>query len=81
VSYESYPTTTHPKTLDVLLTLLADKKIIVGDGHAVDTGITKNILKNSPLKKICNNHNVELINLYKKKMKKSTSPRGYTIKA
>jgi uncharacterized protein (DUF362 family) len=80
VSFESYPTTTHPKTLDALLTLLSDKNIIVGDGHAVDTGITKNILKNSPLKKICINHNVELINLYQKKMEKITSTRGYTIK-
>lgn len=80
VSYEPYPTTTHPKTLDTILTLLSDKNIIIGDGPAVDTGITKNILANSPLKKICNNHNLELVNLYKKKMKKFTSPRGYKIK-
>jgi uncharacterized protein (DUF362 family) len=80
VSYEPYPTTTHPKTLDTLLTLLSDKNIIVGDGHAVDTGITKNIIENSPLRKICNNHNLELTNLYKKKMKTTTSTRGYKIK-
>jgi uncharacterized protein (DUF362 family) len=80
VSFEPYPTTTHPKTLDTILTLLSNKNLIIGDGHAVDTGITKNILENHPLKKICNNHNLELINLYKKKMKKYTSPRGYKIK-
>ena len=70
VSFEPYPTTTHPKTLDTILTLLSNKNLIIGDGHAVDTGITKNILENHQLKKICNNHNLELINLYKKKMKK-----------
>ena len=52
VSFEPYPTTTHPKTLDTILTLLSDKNLIVGDGHAVDTGITKIILSHSPLKKI-----------------------------
>ena len=80
VSSEPYPTTTHPKTLDALLGHLSDRKPIVGDGHAVDTGYTKNILADSSLKEICNNHGVELVNLYKKKMKKWTSPRGYTIK-
>jgi len=80
VSSEPYPTTTHPKTLDALLGHLSDRKLIVGDGHAVDTGYTKNILADSPLKEICNNHDVNLVNLYKKKMKKWTSPRGYTTK-
>jgi uncharacterized protein (DUF362 family) len=80
VSFEPYPTTTHPTVLDTLLSHLSDRTIIVGDGHAVDTGYTKNILGESPLKEICNNHNLELINLYKKKMKKYTSPRGYKIK-
>jgi len=80
VSIEPYPTTTNPKTLDALLTLLSDKNIIVGDGHAVDTGITKNILENSDLKKVCDKHNIELINLYKKKMKTTKSKRGYKIK-
>jgi uncharacterized protein (DUF362 family) len=80
VSFEPYPTTTHPNTLDVLLGYLSDKKTIVGEGHAVDTGYTKNILANSPLKEICNYHDVEFVNLYKKKMRKWTSPRGYTIK-
>ena len=80
VSFEPYPTTTHPKTLEALLTLLSNKNLIIGDGHAVDTGITRNILKNHPLNKICKNHNLKLMNLYKKKMKKYTSPRGYKIK-
>ena len=80
VSIEPYPTTTNPKTLDTLLTLLSDKIIVVGDGHAVDTGITKNILENSDLKTVCDKHNIELTNLYKKKMKTTKSKRGYKIK-
>jgi uncharacterized protein (DUF362 family) len=80
VSSEPYPTTTHPKTLDALLGHLSDRKPIVGDGHAVDTGYTQNILADSPLKEICSYHGVELVNLYKKKMKKWTSPRGYPLK-
>ena len=80
VSSEPYPTTTHPNLLDALLENLSDKKLIVGDGHAVDTGYTKNIIANSPLKEICNKHGINLVDLYKKKMKKWTSPRGYTIK-
>ena len=42
VSFEPYPTTTHPTVLDTLLSHLSDRTIIVGDGHAVDTGYTKN---------------------------------------
>jgi uncharacterized protein (DUF362 family) len=80
VSSEPYPTTTHPKTLDSLLSHLYINEVIVGDGHAVDTGYTKNILANSPLKEICSKKGIKLVNLYKKKMKKWTSPRGYTIK-
>jgi uncharacterized protein (DUF362 family) len=80
VSSEPYPTTTHPQMLDTLLDNLSEKEVIVGDGHAVDTGCTKNILSESPLKEICSYHQVKLVNLYKKKMKKWKSPRGYTVK-
>ncbi|MFW9847307.1 MAG: DUF362 domain-containing protein, partial [Candidatus Thorarchaeota archaeon] len=59
---------------------LSDKEVIVGDGHAVDTGYTKDIIENSPLKEVCSRHNVELVNLYNKKMKKWKSSRSYTIK-
>ncbi len=80
VSSEPYPTTTNPQTLGVLLENLSNKKVIVGDGHAVDTGYTKDIIANSPLKEICSHHNVELVDLYRKRMKKWKSPRGYTIR-
>jgi uncharacterized protein (DUF362 family) len=80
VSSEPYPTTTHPQTLDSLLDHISDRKIVVGDGHAVDTGYAKSIMANSPLAQICSRHNVEFVDLYNKKMKKWTSPRDYTIK-
>jgi uncharacterized protein (DUF362 family) len=80
VSSEPYPTTTHPQILNALLDHLSDREVIVGDGHAVDTGYTKDVIENSPLKEICIHHNVELVNLYNKKMKKWKSPRGYTVK-
>ncbi|KON32496.1 hypothetical protein AC477_02920 [miscellaneous Crenarchaeota group-1 archaeon SG8-32-1] len=81
VSLEPYPTTTHPETLDTLLDFLSHKELIVGDGHAVDTGFTKSIIENSPLKQVCNKYNIELTNLYEKQMEKHTSHRGYTIKS
>jgi uncharacterized protein (DUF362 family) len=80
VSSEPYPTTTNPEILDALLSNLSDRKLLVGDGHAVDTGYIKDILADSPLKEICSYHGVELVNLYKEKMKKWKSPRGYKIK-
>ena len=80
VSFEPYPTTTHPEVLDTLLSHLSDRKLMVGDGPAVDTGFLKNVLTETPLQEICNYHGVKLVNLYKKKMKKWKSPRGYTIK-
>ena len=68
VSSEPYPTTTHPETLNALLTHISSREVIVGEGHAVDTGYTKNILANSPLKEVCNNHGINLVNLYRKKI-------------
>jgi len=80
VSFEPYPTTTHPEVLDTLLSYLSDRKLVVGDGPAVDTGYLKKTLTETPLKEICNYHGVKLVNLYNKKLKKWKSPRGYTIK-
>jgi uncharacterized protein (DUF362 family) len=36
VSYEHYPTTTHPETLDAILNFLKGKQITVGDAPAFD---------------------------------------------
>jgi len=80
VSSEHYPTTTHPEMLDALLDRLAGKKVIVGDAPAVDTGFFSDIVAESPLKEVCDSHGVSIVNLYKTKMHKWTSPRGYSMR-
>ncbi len=80
VSSEPYPTTTHPEVLDALLNRLSGHEIIVGDGPAVDAGRSAKILQNTPLREICTNHNVSLVNLYSAPMKPVKSKRGYSIR-
>jgi uncharacterized protein (DUF362 family) len=80
VSSEPYPTTTHPEVLDALLSELASPEILVGDGPAVDAGRSNKVLSDTPLREICRNHNVSLLNLYSEPMKSLKSERGYSIK-
>jgi uncharacterized protein (DUF362 family) len=80
VSSEPYPTTTHPEVLDALLSWLSSYKVIVGDGPAVDAGRPDKVLRNTPLRQICEKHSTRLINLYSAPMKRVKSKRGYTIK-
>jgi uncharacterized protein (DUF362 family) len=80
VSYEQYPTTTHPEILDAVLRRLANHEIMVGDAPAVDAGRSQKIIQKSPLKTICESHGIKLVNLYAEKMKTIRTPRGYSIK-
>lgn len=80
VSSEPYPTTTHPEVLDALLSWLSSREIVVGDGPAVDAGRSDKVLRNTPLREICENHNTGLVNLYSGSMKRIKSKRGYSIK-
>jgi len=80
VSSEPYPTTTHPEVLDTLLKQLSNHDIVVGDGPAVDAGRSNQVLHNTPLREICEKHNINLTNLYSGSMKTVTSKRGYTVK-
>jgi uncharacterized protein (DUF362 family) len=80
VSSEPYPTTTHPEVLDALLSWLSSREVVVGDGPAVDAGRSDKVLRNTPLREICENHNTSLVNLYSGSMKRIKSKRGYTIK-
>ncbi len=80
VSSEPYPTTTHPQVLDTVLSQLSGHEIVVGDGPAVDAGRSDEVLRNSPLKEICEKHNTRLVNLYSESMKQVKSRRNYTIK-
>jgi uncharacterized protein (DUF362 family) len=80
VSYEPYPTTTHPDILEAVLKRLGNYEVVVGDAPAIDAGRSNRILEKSPLNKVCRRYGVGLVNLYSEKMKTVQSPRGYNIK-
>ena len=65
VSYEAYPTTTHPDTIEACLRLLQGvaKEIIVADGPAWDAGDSKSIIAGHPLNQSCDNFGVALVDL------------------
>lgn len=80
VSSEPYPTTTHPEALEAVLKFLKGKDVVVADAPAVDAGSSRKIIANSPLKKVCDVHNVSLIDFYTTKVKKFVSQRGYKVR-
>jgi uncharacterized protein (DUF362 family) len=80
VSYESYPTTTHPEVLEAVLKWLGGCELVVGDAPAIDAGRSSRILQKSPLNEVCERYGVRLVNLYTEKMKTVKSPRGYKVK-
>ena len=65
VSHESYPTTTHPITLETCLRLLLPvaRKIVVADGPAWDAGDSKSIIEKHPLKRSCDELGVAIVDL------------------
>jgi uncharacterized protein (DUF362 family) len=81
VSYESYPTTTHPDVLEAVLSGLSGVEIVVGDAPAIDAGRSNRILLKSPLRKVCDDFGVKLVNLYSEEMKVFKGPRGYKVRA
>jgi len=82
VSFEDYPTTTHPQTLEVLIKILQKmkKEILVADAPAPDVGNTDKVFENHALKKVCDSLGVKFLNLYKRKFLKKKSERGFTLK-
>ncbi|MFQ6088040.1 MAG: DUF362 domain-containing protein [Candidatus Methanofastidiosia archaeon] len=78
VSHESYPTTTHPEILDTLLTKLQAHQILVADGPAVDT--RGGIIKNHDLKKVCDYHEVPILDLRKQEFVSVKSSRGFKLR-
>lgn len=75
VSYEPYPTTTHPELIEGCLEyfLSQGKKVLVGDCPAPDAGNSEKILKEHSLEKICNKFNLSLMNLCSRTRKVKTS--------
>jgi uncharacterized protein (DUF362 family) len=67
VSFEPYPTTTHPDVLRAVLKFLANKnrhEIIVADAPAPDAGSASKVIKKHDLQKVCNEFDLELKNIY-----------------
>jgi len=77
VSWEPYPTTTHPEVLDAVLEFLSGRDVVVADAPAVDAGRSSKIVEKSALKEACDSYGVPFINLYGTKTRKFVSPRGY----
>jgi len=72
VSFEPYPTTTHPEVLEGCLEFLLNlrKKVLVADGPACDAGNSKKIITEHPLKKVCDKFQLPLIDLSSGPIKK-----------
>lgn len=82
VSFEPYPTTTHPQTLkkclELILKIKSKNEVLVGDGPAFDAGNSNKILAKSPLKEICDQFGVSFVN-FNTYPKKKISYKGYTF--
>ncbi|MFC2003784.1 DUF362 domain-containing protein [Chloroflexota bacterium] len=72
VSYEHYPTTTHPEVLASVLEFLlhCGCQVVVADGPALDAGNSDRIISTHPLREVCNERGIELQNLHKQGFKK-----------
>jgi uncharacterized protein (DUF362 family) len=86
VSKESYPTTTDPRLLDTVLEYLSDHPLTVGDGPAFDAPLnaffdrkTRGVTTHHPLKRVCDEHGVDFLNLNKGPFAKRRSDRGFTV--
>ncbi|MFX1451153.1 MAG: DUF362 domain-containing protein, partial [Promethearchaeota archaeon] len=80
VSYEVYPTTTHPDTLEVIIQFLKgfNQDIFVGDGYSFD--LFKRKMKNTPIKQLCEKLNTPFIDFHEENMEELTTERGYVVK-
>jgi uncharacterized protein (DUF362 family) len=65
VCQEGYPTTTHEATLRTVLQYFLSyrKEILVADSPAFDAGDSKEIIRNHPLKVVCDELGVDLLDL------------------
>ena len=70
VSYESYPTTTHPDVLSSCLEFFLQwhKEVVVADGPAPDAGNSKTIVNHHPLKEVCDSFGIPLVDLISEEM-------------
>ncbi|MHA1129774.1 MAG: DUF362 domain-containing protein [Candidatus Helarchaeota archaeon] len=77
VSYEPYPTTTHPELLKAVLKNLAGHDVIVGDAPAVD--LRSFDIKDTIIFKLCQKLEIPFVNFYDEAMQTSTTPQGQEL--
>jgi len=82
VSYERYPTTTHPDVLREVLKALTDRgcEVMVGDGPAPDAGDSNQIIEHHPLQMVCGEFDTELCNLHDEPFRKVMTRAGYKLR-
>lgn len=79
VSYEDYPTTTHPEVLAVVLDYLEGRDVAVADGMAVDILTTHHSLVRHPLSRVCEERGAPLFDLHRGEARTYQSPRKYSV--
>ena len=82
VSFERYPTTTHPDVLrEVIRNLVKeDCEVIVGDGPAPDAGKSARIIEHHNLQEVCGEFDVELCNLHEEPFRKVMTRTGFKMR-
>lgn len=82
VSFERYPTTTHPDVLRQVLKTLdrAGCEVIVGDGPAPDAGDSARIIEHHPLQEVCGEFDIELCNLHEEPFRKVMTRTGSKLR-
>jgi len=80
VSYNPYPTTTHPEMIEAVYNQIKSNasEIICGDGHGLDVPTKK--VENHPIIEKCKELGISFINFYEHSFKKIKTSRGFTLK-
>ncbi len=80
VSYNPYPTTTHPEMIEAVYDQIKStaSEIICGDGHGVDVSSKK--IENHPIIEKCKELGISFINFYEHSFKKIKTPRNFSLK-
>ncbi|MFX0049512.1 MAG: DUF362 domain-containing protein [Candidatus Hermodarchaeota archaeon] len=80
VSYNPYPTTTHPEMIEAVYDEIKIKasEIICGDGHGVD--VSKKSIKNHPIVEKCKELGISFVNFYEHSFKNIKTSRNYRLK-
>ena len=80
VSYNPYPTTTHPEMIEAVYNQIKSNasEIICGDGPSIDLPTHK--IENHPIIEKCKELGISFINFYEHSFKKVKTSRNFTLK-